>query len=82
MGRKFEARTSGLAQELCEQLRLILEATVASKLQGDYRTGKRISMRKVISVVAWHGLWTALTKRSIERAVIGEILPSRSRFLF
>ena len=45
--RRFEARTSGLAQELCEQLRLILEATVASKLQGDYRTGKRISMRKV-----------------------------------
>ena len=34
------------AQELCEQLRLILEATVASKMQGDYRSGKRISMRK------------------------------------
>ena len=50
--RKFEARTSGLAQELCEQLRLILEATVASKLQGDYRTGKRISMRKVIPYIA------------------------------
>eukprot|EP00966_Prymnesium_polylepis_P159107 3677166-Prymnesium_polylepis.1 len=44
--RAYEARTGGLAQELCEQLRLILEATVASKLQGDYRTGKRISMRK------------------------------------
>ena len=45
--RQFEARTNGLAQELCEQLRLILEATVKSRLQGDYRTGKRISMRKV-----------------------------------
>ena len=50
--RRFEQRTNGLAQELCEQLRLILEATVASKLQGDYRTGKRISMRKVIPYIA------------------------------
>ena len=46
--RRYEALTAPLSQELCEQLRLILEATVASKLQGDYRTGKRISMRKVI----------------------------------
>ena len=44
--RALESRTSSLAQELTEQLRLILEATIASKLQGDYRTGKRISMRR------------------------------------
>jgi len=50
--RALETRTSSLAQELTEQLRLILEATVASKLQGDYRTGKRISMRKVIPYIA------------------------------
>ena len=50
--RRFEARTFPLSQELCEQLRLILEATIASKLQGDYRTGKRISMRKVIPYIA------------------------------
>mmetsp|Transcript_37231 Transcript_37231/g.87008 ORF Transcript_37231/g.87008 Transcript_37231/m.87008 type:complete len:606 (-) Transcript_37231:376-2193(-) len=50
--RRFEEQTSALSQELCEQLRLILEATVASKLQGDYRTGKRISMRKVIPYIA------------------------------
>jgi midasin len=50
--RRFEALTAPLAQELCEQLRLILEATVASKMQGDYRTGKRISMRKVIPYIA------------------------------
>ena len=37
---------------LCEQLRLILEPTLASKLQGDYRTGKRINMRRVIGYVA------------------------------
>ena len=50
--RALEGRTSSLSQELCEQLRLILEATVASKLEGDYRTGKRISMRKVIPYIA------------------------------
>jgi len=50
--RKFEALTAPLSQELCEQLRLILEASVASKMQGDYRTGKRISMRKVIPYIA------------------------------
>lgn len=37
---------------LCEQLRLVLEPTLASRLQGDYRTGKRINMRRVISYVA------------------------------
>ena len=50
--RALEAKTSPLAQELCEQLRLILEATVASKMEGDYRSGKRISMRKVIPYIA------------------------------
>lgn len=37
---------------LCEQLRLVLEPTVASRLQGDYRSGKRINMRKIISYIA------------------------------
>ena len=50
--RALESRTASLSQELSEQLRLILEATVASKLQGDYRTGKRIAMRKVIPYIA------------------------------
>ena len=35
----IQGRVSGLAQELYEQLRLVLEPTLASKLQGDYRTG-------------------------------------------
>eukprot|EP00198_Chlamydomonas_reinhardtii_P014222 XP_001703559.1 predicted protein [Chlamydomonas reinhardtii] len=37
-----------------EQLRLILEPTLASKLAGDYRTGKRINMKKVIGYIASH----------------------------
>lgn len=36
---RCEALVSGLAGELTEQLRLILEPTLASKLAGDYRTG-------------------------------------------
>jgi midasin len=43
----FSAVTSGLARDLSEQLRLVLEPTQASRLRGDYRTGRRINMRKV-----------------------------------
>lgn len=46
--RKREMSVVNLAQELCEQLRLVLEPTKMSKFKGDYRTGKRLNMRKVI----------------------------------
>lgn len=49
-----EALTAGLASDLTEQLRLILEPTLASRLAGDYRTGKRINMKKVIAYIASH----------------------------
>ncbi|CAN0878069.1 MDN1 [Linum grandiflorum] len=52
--RRYEQRTTRLSQELSEQLRLVLEPTVASKLQGDYKTGKRINMKKVIPYIASH----------------------------
>ena len=45
--RRYERKTMRLSQELCEQLRLVMEPTLASKLQGDYKTGKRINMKKV-----------------------------------
>lgn len=54
MWARCDALTAGLAGELAEQLRLILEPTLASRLAGDYRTGKRISMRKVIAYIASH----------------------------
>merc|ERR1719268_314814 len=41
-----------LSHQLCEQLRLILEPTKAAKLQGDFRTGKRLNMRKIIPYIA------------------------------
>ncbi len=50
--KKMSATTAPLAAELCEQLRLILEPTLKSKLQGDYRSGKRLNMRKVIPYIA------------------------------
>ena len=43
--------TSEASSRLCEQLRLILEPTLATKLK-DYRTGKRINMRKIIPYIA------------------------------
>ncbi|KAL8480046.1 hypothetical protein ACS0TY_026830 [Phlomoides rotata] len=50
--RRYEMLTTRLSQELAEQLRLVMEPTLASKLQGDYKTGKRINMKKVIPYVA------------------------------
>lgn len=54
MWARCEALTAGLASELTEQLRLILEPTLASRLAGDYRTGKRLNMKKVIGYIASH----------------------------
>ena len=40
------------ARELCEQLRLVLEPTLASKLRGDFKSGKRINLKKIIPFIA------------------------------
>ena len=48
----LEAATQQQASELCESLRLLLEPTLTTKLRGDYRTGKRLHMRKVIPYIA------------------------------
>ncbi|KAK3098216.1 hypothetical protein FSP39_017284 [Pinctada imbricata] len=65
---KYEALTSALSQELCEQLRLVLEPSQATKLRGDYRTGKRLNMRKVIPYIASQfrkdKIWLRRTKPS------------------
>ncbi|KIW88587.1 uncharacterized protein Z519_10633 [Cladophialophora bantiana CBS 173.52] len=37
---------------LTEQLRLILSPTTATKLRGDYRTGKRLNIRRIIPYIA------------------------------
>ncbi|XP_059212052.1 midasin [Centropristis striata] len=68
MWHQYQALTSALSQQLCEQLRLILEPTQAAKLKGDYRTGKRLNMRKVIPYIASQfrkdKIWLRRTKPS------------------
>jgi len=49
---RYRSASAPLALRLCEQLRLVLEPLVASKLAGDYRSGKRINMRRVIPYIA------------------------------
>lgn len=101
MWHQYQNLTSALSQQLCEQLRLILEPTQAAKLKsgaahspphvskrtvsalltvcvcvcvvsplhrGDYRTGKRLNMRKVIPYIASQfrkdKIWLRRTKPS------------------
>lgn len=68
MWHQYQSLTSPLSQQLCEQLRLILEPTQAAKLRGDYRTGKRLNMRKVIPYIASQfrkdKIWLRRTKPS------------------
>eukprot|EP00736_Rhodelphis_marinus_P003990 Rmarinus@m.5335 len=45
-------RVEALASRLSDSLRLVLEPTAASKLAGDFRTGKRLNMRKIIPYIA------------------------------
>ncbi|OTF83384.1 hypothetical protein BLA29_005325 [Euroglyphus maynei] len=47
-----EKRIEPLLYELCNQLQLVLEPTKRSKYKGDFKTGKRLNMRKVIAYVA------------------------------
>ncbi|SJX65482.1 related to MDN1-Huge dynein-related AAA-type ATPase (midasin) [Sporisorium reilianum f. sp. reilianum] len=50
--RSYASLTTDLAFSLCEQLRLILAPTLATRLNGDFRTGKRLNMRKIVSFIA------------------------------
>jgi len=64
----YELLTFDLSMELCEQLRLILEPTLATKLKGDYRNGKRLNMKKIIPYIASQfkkdKIWLRRTKPS------------------
>lgn len=68
MWRNYSMLTRDLAFTLCEQLRLILEPTLATKLKGDYRSGKRLNMRKIVSYIASEfkkdKIWMRRTKPS------------------
>jgi midasin len=47
-----ELKTRTLAATLTEQLRLILAPTLATKLRGDFRTGKRLNIKRIIPYIA------------------------------
>jgi midasin len=44
--------TLPISRRLCEKLRLVMEPLVAAKLRGDYRSGKRINMKRIIGYIA------------------------------
>ncbi|QPG72905.1 hypothetical protein FOA43_000208 [Brettanomyces nanus] len=60
--------TRDLTSGLLEQLRLILEPTLATKLRGDYKTGKRLNMKRIIPYIASQfrkdKIWMRRTKPS------------------
>lgn len=64
----LSAVTDAPARDLSEKLRLVLEPTQASRLKGDYRTGRRINMRKIIPYIASQfrkdKIWMRRTKPS------------------
>lgn len=47
-----ESRTRNMAIVLTEHLRLILQPTQATKMRGDFRTGKRLNIKKIIPYIA------------------------------
>jgi midasin len=49
---EHELNTRTLAATLTEQLRLILAPTMATKLRGDFRTGKRLNIKRIIPYIA------------------------------
>lgn len=66
--RNYLSFTQDMSWLLCEQLRLILEPTQATRLRGDYRSGKRLNMKKIIPYVASEftkdKIWLRRTKPS------------------
>uniref|UniRef100_A0A0R3RI43 VWFA domain-containing protein n=1 Tax=Elaeophora elaphi TaxID=1147741 RepID=A0A0R3RI43_9BILA len=65
---RISASVSILAAELSENLRMIIEPTVASRFEGDYRTGKRLNMRRLIAYIASgyrkDKIWLRRTKKA------------------
>ncbi|KAJ1723598.1 AAA ATPase midasin, partial [Coemansia erecta] len=48
----YKRLTNDLSLMLTEQLRLVLTPTQATQLRGDYRTGKRLNMKRIIPYIA------------------------------
>jgi midasin len=65
---QLQQETDILASNLCEQLRLIMVPTVAARLKGDYKSGKRLNIKKVLPFIASgyrrNKIWMRRTKLS------------------
>lgn len=65
---KYDTAVHDLALGLTEQLRLILEPTQATRFRGDYKTGKRLNMKRIIPYIASQfkkdKIWLRRTKPS------------------
>jgi midasin len=48
----YESLTRDLSLSLTEQLRLILAPTLATKMRGEFRTGKRLNIKRIIPYIA------------------------------
>jgi midasin len=48
----YSSLTHPLSLTLTEQLRLILAPTLATKMRGDFRTGKRLNIKRIIPYIA------------------------------
>ena len=48
----FESITHDMSLSLTEQFRLILAPTLATKMRGDFRTGKRLNIKRIIPYIA------------------------------
>ncbi|TAQ87529.1 hypothetical protein B7494_g4151 [Chlorociboria aeruginascens] len=48
----YETLTLPLSLNLTSQLRLILAPTLATKMRGDFRTGKRLNIKRIIPYIA------------------------------
>uniref|UniRef100_A0A914ZRU9 Midasin n=1 Tax=Parascaris univalens TaxID=6257 RepID=A0A914ZRU9_PARUN len=65
---RISESVSVLSAELAENLRTIIEPSIASKLEGDYRSGKRLNMRRLIAYIASDyrkdRIWLRRTKKA------------------
>jgi midasin len=51
---KYEMLTSELSQSLYESIRITFEPTLATQFKGDFRSGKRLNIRRLIPYIASH----------------------------
>ncbi len=48
----MDNETRNLSTQLSEELKSVLEATKISQFKGDYKSGKRLNMKKIIPFIA------------------------------